>query len=189
MVDGWVLAQTAGEGSSGISALDIITLVIAMTGAATGIAALGWGIAQHRLTGARVKVSLVGGWFYNGGIIVGGLDTLQRPNEDLGDAVVGVLVRNVGRLPATVTIWGVRAGETSFHSDEYHYLNPAIPHRLEAGEEATWYVGSGAIVRQAHAAGKVLGDARLGARVVLGTGDEIRAKKTYPPSVLERLAP
>lgn len=172
-----------------MSGLDLITLVVATIGAVTGVAALGWGIAQHMLSGARVRVSLVGGWFMNGGIAAGPLATIQRPNELLGEAVVGVVVRNVGRLPATVTVWGVKAGKLSFHSYDYQQFNPTIPHRVEAGEEATWYVPASSVVATVHASTEVLGDGQLTARVVLGTGKEITSKPRLDPALLARLAP
>lgn len=172
--------------ANALTALDIVTLVVALIGAITGVAALAWGVAQHRLTGARVKVALVGGWAMGGGLASGPLDTIRRP-DGAGDAVVGVQVRNVGRLPAVVTVWGVRAGKASCHSEAFSSFNPPLPKRIEVGEELTWYLPADMVATHARVTGQVLGNNRLSARVVLGTGEEITSKAIAATN-LRRLA-
>lgn len=98
-----------------VTALDVTTLVIAVFGAVTAMASLVWQLANHHLTGARVKVHLRAGWLGMGGAVTMPWDQFReaaRPEGVTGPTMVAVEVRNVGRLPCSVMGWGVGAGGT-----------------------------------------------------------------------------
>lgn len=158
-----------------VTALDITTLVIAVVGALTGVASLAWTVASHALSGARVKVELKAGWLGGGGAVTlpfTNFGSVARPEGIDGPAVVVVEARNVGRLPCSVVGWGVSVGSAQLGHVQLP-VNPALPHRLEVGEEGSWFVEMHSVlaliatlretnVPATHLSGKVsLGDGRV----------------------------
>lgn len=167
-----------------VSALDIVTLVVAGIGALTGIAALAWQAATFALSGGRAKVTLKVAWLSpGGGALVGEPGTWhpgRRPAEGFDLECFGVEVVNVGRLPITVTGWGVDIGKA-----QLGYVlaawNPPLPHRLDVGEQATWFVEAPSVAAAASALAEVVGgnpSVRLRANAKLGTGKSVTSKNS-----------
>jgi hypothetical protein len=162
-----------------VTGLDIATLVIAVVGAITGVGSLVWNVASHALTGARVKAELQPGFFGHGGVITTNWDNFRQddpPDPGFDRAVLVVKARNVGRLPASVTGWSVVIGATEL-SHVGGAWNKPLPHRLEGGEDNSWYVEFGqveAIIRTLVATN--MPPDKLAAKVSLGDGRTIRSR-------------
>lgn len=174
---------------TGATALDIVTLIIAVIGAFTGIGALAWGIAQHQLSGVRTKVDLVGGWLLSGGMVISGpIRTVSaHTDQPQGLPVVGVRINNVGRLPVSVTQWSVRVGSTRMQSTSF-YGNPDLPFRLEVGSEQTWYIEAERVVTAARAVESAFDEgSSLGASAGLGNGKTVTSAERVESGVLRRL--
>lgn len=167
-----------------VTTLDIVTLVIATIGALTGIAGLVWAVATHTLTGARVKVDLLVGWV-SGGAVVSVPWSKYRPGEPppftgfrAEDALVGVQVRNAGRMHCSVNWWGITLDNAVSLTGVELPINRPLPHRLDAGEEVTWFAelhDVAAMVRATEGA-KVPSKAIFG-QVRLGDGRAVHSKR------------
>jgi hypothetical protein len=171
-----------------MTAIQIITLVVALVGAATGIASLVWAIASHQLSGSRVKVRLVGGWMGQAGLVsapIEGFKRFDQPSAEYPVAVVGVQANNVGRLPVAVTSWGIGIGPARLGFVQAPVNNP-LPHVLGVGEEATWFAAEEDVIATAVALriGPGIEEPRLAGSVQLGTDKSAIAKESYPLSVL-----
>jgi hypothetical protein len=132
---------------------DIATLVVAIVGAVTGLLALAWQAVTYFLSGARFRVELVSGWVGPSGAFVGTPGTFEAshpPSSSLNEACLGVKVTNVGRLPLTVTSWSIGIGPAALGLFANQWNKP-VPHRLEVGEPATWFVASADVSRAAYA--------------------------------------
>lgn len=139
LVMGLVVAAPADPGPT---TLDLVTLAIAVFAAITSVAALVWQIASFRLTGARVKVDLKIAWLGSGGAAVGVPGTWQpgvSPSPSVHLECLAVHVRNEGRMPASITGWWVKIGPGQLGYVESLWNKP-VPHRLDGGEENTWFV-------------------------------------------------
>jgi hypothetical protein len=131
------------------------TLDIAVVGVALSVASLAWQAATFKLSGGRVEAVLrVGALTPDGSSLVSispakaGADWWSDIAGQGYDRQVIILeVHSTGRLPVTVTRWGLQSSEgTSL----YPVANvekalamdvatgPALPDRLEVGEAATW---------------------------------------------------
>lgn len=160
-----------------VTALDIATLVIAVCGAVTGVAALAWSVATHLLTGPRVAVELRGGFRGPANYSHTKFDkfdpTANVNAELLPIPIVVVLVRNRGRAPVSVTSWSVHIGDLGYGESSRDY-NPALPYRLEGGETALWVIDLEGIVATMVAAQTV---EPMYATVDLGTGKTAKSSR------------
>ena len=157
-----------------MTALDVLTLVVAILGALTGVAALVWQAVTFALSGGRVKVALKTAWLGPGGAIIGEPGTWkpgQPPAAAYDTECFGVEVRNVGRLPVSVTGWGVKVGPAEL-GDVQNVWNKPLPHRLEVGEAVTWFVEA----RQVMSAADTIRPPELRAAASLGTGKRVVSK-------------
>lgn len=172
-----------------VTALDITTLVIAVVGATTGIASLGWTVASHVLTGARVKVELVVGWVANGSVVTlpwSSHDPSKPPlltGIDFQYSVVGVQVRNIGRLACSVRGWSVSLDNGVALGHVELPMNSALPHRLDAGEERTWFANLAHVVAMIEASrGSNMPPRTVFASSSLGDGRTIKSSKHPVPT-------
>lgn len=111
--------------------MDQYNLSIILSVAAILIAALalGWQVAAHLLTGPRAKLGL------SFSLPLGGIDHLPYSTT--------LTVRNVGRMPITVTNLGIRLpdGKTAALSiNLVPELSKPLPYRVEPFDEASWSV-------------------------------------------------
>lgn len=144
-------------------------LWIALLGVVVACLSLGCQAATYVLTGGRVKVILrVGALADSGqGMVTAPPSSLSREwaadlaAQGYSRPVVAVRVANVGRLPVTVERWSIRSPRGVSVSPIGDSIGPTLPHRLDAGESATWAVDAREVQALAQAA-KVLPDARRG---------------------------
>lgn len=142
----------------------VITLGIASLGVLLGAASLGWQAATHVLTGGRVKTTLkVGALADSGqGMVLTPADrvtpdTLQRAAaQGYSQPIIAVEVRNVGRLAVTVSRWSIKSSHGVSYIPIGESLGPTLPHRLDAGESATWALDLGAAIQLAKTSTEVL---------------------------------
>lgn len=169
---------------TGDVALLISTLSLVIAGAS-----LGWQVAQWLLSAGRARAVLMHGMLHGAGAFVGpvrkdgsgyDLKILHRQGFE-GIAVVGIQVTNHGRAPLFVE--GVslapRGGVMRFvPMAELH--GPDLPHRLEAGTNASWYTSTDHAVTLAASSRDVLREKVSGVYMTaqLGTGNTVETKRT-----------
>ncbi|GAC1445135.1 MAG: hypothetical protein NVSMB55_24440 [Mycobacteriales bacterium] len=96
--------------ASGPTALDIITLGIAVAGLVVAMIGLTWQVLQHRLTGSVVVVELLAGALGRGGAATGPIDTFDASmfaSQGFTTPILAIRGRNRGRLAVDVTGWDV----------------------------------------------------------------------------------
>jgi hypothetical protein len=102
-------------------------------------------------------------------------------SQGLTQLVVAVQVRNVGRLPVTVSSWSLKTMPGGIAVQPVgQSIGPPLPHRLEGGESETWAMdrsGLMGVVATTASVLKIPVD-RIGIRgeVTLGDGRTVRAK-------------
>ncbi|WP_028636966.1 hypothetical protein [Nocardioides sp. URHA0032] len=150
------------------TALDYWTLAIAVVGALTGIAALCAQVWAHVLSGPRVKVGLA--------------NSLPVTPSGPSRWLLSIEASNVGRLPVTVTSFGVSFREgrkwknmPGFHPPQALMHGPSGAHRLNDAEAVTWLLDPVPFA-------KTISD--VGVRNVYGfvnlaTGKTIRSRKSF----------
>lgn len=147
------------------SALDWVTLGIALAGFLLAVVSLVWQVFSWRLTGSVVRAELARG------MTVGGSSGID---------VIMLTARNIGRSSVSVTGWGLRVDEGGEISTlvvpvPLPWQGPTIPHTLEGGHSATWYF----IEEELHPTlRKTPSPKRLRGRISLGTGTEALSKNT-----------
>jgi hypothetical protein len=156
----------------------VLTLAIAVFGAITGAASLGWSVASHVLSGGRVSVELLAGWVGPSNLITGPL-TLKPLDPDLSfvdQPVLAVKARNTGRLPVSVEGWAVKFGDMSLGHVQ-HFANEPVPKLLGVGESATWVAPLDQVLAAIEATRSVGMDTKdLRGTVSLGSGKARRSK-------------
>lgn len=163
-----------------VTALDVVTLGIAVTGLVVAVVGLTWQVVQHRLTGSVVRAELLVGAIGPGGTAVGppkSVDQLPMMREQgLDEAVIAVRGRNVGRLAVDVTHWEVGAGDGLSFSLPGYGRNPALQHRLEPGAVVTFYCPMARVKTMLDVKAE-LGrtDRRVRAVLTLGTGKQVQS--------------
>lgn len=131
-----------------VSTYDVITLSIAVAGFGLALLSVGWQAATFFLSGSRVRVSLQRGADGRGQRLLmpaDGWGDRQRANaaaQGLTDEVVGIEVRNAGRLAINVDSvaakFGPKLGMAYMQPDWPG--NEALPFRLEPGSSQSWAV-------------------------------------------------
>jgi len=172
------------------TALDIVTLIVAIVAALMGLAALVWNIAEFRLAGPRVKVTIKAAMLSKPvGAMVVGPEAIWSQTSDprFDERAIAITARNVGRLPTTVEKYEVKVADGFAFSYTQSLVGPPIPHRLDAQESATWYI-------ELHAAAALQGAALaaagvtarpLRAAITLADGRQVTSDSTLiiPPSL------
>lgn len=162
------------------------TLIVAIVALAVSSFSFAWQLAQYALTGARVRLEMVVG-ASDGQTVVHqsagkAFDWNRMAAQGFTAPVVGMTIRNRGRLPISITSWafpfetGPSVGLIGLGR-----LNPGktLPHRLDAGAAETWFADAGDFSRAA-AAWRSIGKepGRLFATVDLATGKSVRSKNS-----------
>lgn len=136
---------------------DLINLTLALAGLGLAVLSLVLQRRQCRESGSVVDTEL-------NLVIVGDRDP---PTEG-----ISVTARNKGRLGVTVTAWGAELPNGA----SYVYWsplpgNPSLPHRLEPGDEARWWMPLDALKKGLAEQG--LGESKVAMYVGLGTGERL----------------
>jgi hypothetical protein len=180
-----ILSAAHASTSTSITNLELVTLVIAIIGALTGVASLAWSIASHLLSGARVTVELEAGWVGPAGMIHGPIESFNPhtpPMDGMREPVICVQVRNKGRLQTSVTGYSVKVGRTNYFVPA-HPANPALPFILGVGESAIWMADHAGVVAAVHAHREVLGQIlEIRGQVDLGDGRTIVSENRATPA-------
>ncbi|GAB2747815.1 hypothetical protein GCM10027039_01830 [Terrabacter koreensis] len=141
--------------------------VLSIVALCLSVASLTWQVTSFLLTGARIKVSAAYA------LPVGGLDRLPE--------CMSITARNVGRFATTVRTVGLEVrpdGTQAVISHQFiRQLSTDIPHRLEPGDEASWFVPLD-VVRSISADHPAKGWAVF---VTLGTGKRVRGRRGKVP--------
>lgn len=176
------------------TALDIATLVIAVFGAVVAMMALGWQVASWLLSGGRAKVELRNGAIHERGDPYVTVPADKAIGSDLVTQgftrrAIFINVRNVGRLPISVTGWHLKF-PAAMTLGEMNHPRATFPHRLEVGESKEWHIEVDTdvqtILRAAQRKAKV-SDVEVRGVVELGNGKKTttRQKIVFPASDLE----
>lgn len=114
--------------------MEVTTLVIAIIGAITGVAALAWQVITWRQSGPVVVVTAT--------------QAFPTYGPGVGEPHVNVTASNSGRSPVTVKGWGLRFpdGQTMVFPNPVPWSDP-LPNRLEPGADASWYVPTVEVAR------------------------------------------
>jgi hypothetical protein len=185
----------AKSGCNAVTGLDIVTLAIAVVGAVTGIGSLAWNIASHKLTGPRVRVELVGGWGGPSGVSPVPWESFNPadgpPSSELTEPIVGVVARNTGRYPASITSWTIQFGAVRYGPFDRPGNKP-LPYRLGGGEENSWFLDFGILDAVVMALSNIdMSIAHLVAKVSLGTGETIESEHelVLPVTIVDSYEP
>jgi len=162
--------------------MEIATLIIAALGVLLGALSLGWQAATYVLTGGRVKIALKVGAVVDSGTGMALMPVAEATPDKLASlgqqgfsrAVIAVEVRNVGRLPVTVSRWSLESSLGVSYVPIADSLGSALPHRLDLGEPATWALDLHQAIHLVKTTTEVLGkgceQARVHGVVELGDG-------------------
>lgn len=166
-----------------------VAILVAALSLVMAALSLGWQIAQYLLSAGRPKATLLhglstGGEAYSGPVgsdqerfNLGGL----RKQGMTGIEVVGVQVTNHGRAPVIVESVSLRprGGSMSFMPIGER-IGPELPHKLDPGANASWFLDHAHAVRLAEASRSAAGEKVSGVYMAaqLGTGKTIKTKRT-----------
>lgn len=104
-----------------------MTLALSIIATVLGIINLSWNVFTWRMNGPHVKVKVVNAFPTYGG--------------EVGDHFLGIQANNKGRSPVTINnvYFEMPTGENLFATSLPNF-SAKLPHRLEAGSSATWYI-------------------------------------------------
>jgi hypothetical protein len=171
--------------------MQVATLLIAVLGVVMSALSLGWQAATFVLTGGRVKAELRVGAMNAAGLVTMPASSLTSDSmkealqaQGGGQPVVAVRVRNVGRLPVTITDWSLATTTKGgiAMTPVGTSIGPPLPHRMEAGDTAMWAVDIRNVIALVETTAEVLklrpADIGIRAKVSLGTGRTVTARGT-----------
>jgi hypothetical protein len=139
---------------------DLTTTILATVGVVLAVASLVWQAWTFRLSGSRVGVRLRSGMrdLANTAAVTGPdhMSTdqeLRLRAQGFTHPVLAVEVKNSGRSPTSVQSVSIQFANGAVYTESH--FDPALPFRLEAESERTWYFERGRIVTYAQAMGQV----------------------------------
>ncbi|MFC0674569.1 phosphoribosylamine--glycine ligase [Brachybacterium hainanense] len=166
-----------------------VALLVSALSLVLAALALGWQIAQYLLSAGRPKATLLHGLVspsgvYSGtvradgnGFDLGGL----RGQGTSGFDAVGIQVTNHGRAPVIIESVKLlpRGGAMSL-VPVGERVGPDLPHKLEPGANASWFLDLDHAARLAAASREVLKERVSGVYMTaqLGTGRTVRTRQT-----------
>lgn len=144
--------------------ISILSLVLAVVGAATGIVSLTWQIITRTRGAHRIVVVVNSKMFFIGA---------GAPGDD--HPYIAVVIRNTGAAPVEIDSWAIRLpdGNALVTLPAQFPPSPDLPYMLIAGSSVTFFTLSSSIAEAA--AGRDL--ARSWAVAHLATGQVARSKK------------
>jgi Phage integrase family len=101
------------------------------------------------------------------------LNMTRMAEQGFGMEVIGVEVFNRGRIGVNITGWKIQTGKESY-TPVADQIGPHLPHRLEPGASAQWFMPMDAMRKVVRVSAEVLGrsnPAEVWAIVQLGTGN------------------
>jgi hypothetical protein len=125
-----------------------MSLVIAIVGLVLSVMSLTWQATMFVLSGSRIKALLQHGAIGRGSLVVSkpGTQSMEYlANQGFTDEVLAIKVRNVGRLSVSVTSVAAVFGSGISIGQLDHPRDRALPYRLEAQSEQTWFVSMDAV--------------------------------------------
>jgi hypothetical protein len=140
----------------------VLADILSIMAIVVSCASLGWQVVSWRQSGAVVTVTA--------------RTAMPTYGDRVGDPHVQVTAANKGRSPVTVKNWGLKLPDDRHMAIMDHApWSAPLPHRLEPGADASWYVLTKAIVESCQHNGIRYQD--LIAYVDLGDGRTIDAKE------------
>ncbi|SRR6266567_2577895 len=142
-----------------MDAFAVATLIIAVLGLVLSVASLTWQAATFVLSGSRVRADLKHGAANAGGVVHGppGSQPLASlAAQGFTEEVIGVQVRNEGRLATTID--KVEASlANGLKVNLFGALpGPSLPHRLEPQSSAVWFMPAAPVRAAVAASAQVL---------------------------------
>jgi hypothetical protein len=183
-----------------VTTFQILTFVVALVGLVFAAASLGWNVAQFLLTGGRPKLRLIVGALTETGVITVPITVhMNRELDRLAEhngynrRVVGAIMTNAGRGPATVERWGLSCGEATYWVGA-ESLGPELPKTLDGGgAKLTVVAPIGPVERLAYAMSTTQPQADVPVRAIveLGNGRMLRSTQalTFPTNEVGRARP
>ena len=147
------------------SALDWVTLGIAVLGLSVAALSLGWQIVEWLLSGSRVKPTI------GFALSVGG------PTH--GARMLSIAASNTGRSRASITSWAIMLPDKRTivpQVDPGMWQGPDVPIGLDVGDGASWFVLLGPMIQARRDAGYRT-ETEVRATLVLGTGKRKTSRK------------
>ena len=133
----------------------VATLVIAVLGLVLSIVSLIWQAATFVLSGSRVRAELKHG-ARNADVVVSGPPGWQRvASQGLGEEVIGIEVRNVGRMAASIDSVQAALPRGTKTTLLQSFIGPPLPHRLDPQSVASWYLPAAPVRATVGAAAEV----------------------------------
>lgn len=166
-----------------------VALLISALSLVLAALALGWQIAQYLLSAGRPKATLIHGLVsaseaYSGPVRADGkgfdLDGLRRQGMG-GFEAVGIQVTNHGRAPVIIeSVKLLPRGGVMSLTPVGERVGPDLPHKLEPGANASWFLDLDHAGTLAAASREVLKERISGVYMTaqLGTGKTIRTRQT-----------
>jgi hypothetical protein len=161
----------------------VASFVIAVVGLVLAVADLVWQFASYSLSGGRVKVEFLGGAMHAGGrgvlTMPAGKLNAEKMQQAAKDGfvlpIMGVRVRNVGRMAVTVAKWEIVATSGLAFNPVGSSIGKPLPHQLDAGQSEMWVVDATMIQDLVNASREVLKVSRvtLTGRVELAAGRSV----------------
>jgi hypothetical protein len=127
---------------------EAVTLAVAIVGVVLSSAALMWQWFSYRLGGPRLRVELKKGYAGVGQLVSSPVNVeadAQMAAQGLNEKLLGVEVKNVGRLPISIDSAVARAENGASFSNPGLPLNPEQGFRLEPSSSASWWVSWNAV--------------------------------------------
>ncbi|GAA1718157.1 phosphoribosylamine--glycine ligase [Dietzia cercidiphylli] len=166
-----------------------VALLISALSILLAALSIGWQIAQYLLSAGRPKATLLHGLVSHSEALSGpvtangkGLDVRRLREQALGGfEAVGIQVTNHGRAPVIIESVKLRPrGGVMTLIPISERIGPDLPHKLEPGANASWFLGYDHAVRLAEASREVLKENVSGVYMTaqLGTGNTIKTRRT-----------
>jgi hypothetical protein len=123
-----------------MNSFEVGTLVVAVLGLLLSIVSLIWQAATYVLSGSRVRAELKYG-SRNADVVVSGPAGWRRfAAQGLDEEVIGIEVRNVGRMAASIDSIHAALPRGTKTTMLQSIIGPPLPHRLEPQSVASWFL-------------------------------------------------
>ena len=123
-----------------MNVFEVATLVIAVLGLVLSMVSLAWQAATYVLSGSRVRAELMHG-AGNADVVVSGPPGWKRvAAHGLDEEVIGIEVRNVGRMAASIDSVHAALPRGTKTTMLQSIVGPPLPHRLDPQGVASWFL-------------------------------------------------
>jgi hypothetical protein len=140
----------------------VLANILSITAIVLSVVSIAWQVKTWRESGPVVQVTANQAFLTYG--------------PEISDPHVDVTATNKGRAPITVKSWGLELpGGQHMAMLEYSRMSASLPHRLEPGADASWYVETKTVTEKCASEGVRYQD--LTAYVTLGDGRTVKARR------------